>query len=173
MSEAIVIGFVCGIIAVVVLFKLLAKKLMLDGKTKTKYDERQLIEQGRGYRCAFLAVVIYCCLFFILDMLFEVQIRVGIIMICGILVASATHIIYCIFHEAYWGLNNNTKNYIIFLVIVSGLNLAIGIVNGINRNFYTEGALSYSIINLIIAIFMAVILVTMLIKWVRDKREVE
>lgn len=173
MSEAMAIGFVCGIVVVVALFKALAKKFQVDGSTRTEYDERQLIERGKGYRCAFFAFVIYSCIFLFLDLFVEVKLSIAVIMICGVLVAAAVHVVYCIFHEAYWGLNNNVKGYIRLLIVAFALNLVLGIANGINSDMYTEGVLSYSVMNLIVAIFIAVILAAMLIKWVRDKREVE
>lgn len=176
MSEAWAIGVMCGLIIVVVGFRLLMKKFKLstDGDTKTKYDERQMIERGKGYRCAFFAYIIYNCIFLILDFGFDIQFAgMGMIMICGILVASATHVIYCIFHEAYWGLNNNVKNYLVILIIAAALNFVIGIGNLVSGEMMEGGVLSYSVINLIVAVFVAVILVALLIKWLRDKREVE
>ena len=174
MNGVFVLGFVCGLIAVVIIMKLLAKKLQIDGKQKTEYDERQLIERGKGFRCAFFAYVIYNVAFFILDMAFDLKmLSLGVILILGILVAAAVHVIYCIFHEAYWGLNNNIRGYVIFMIIAGGINIVIGIVNGLNSEFYENGVLAYSVLNLIVGIFIAVILCAMLIKWSRDKREVE
>lgn len=168
-----VFGLCCGLVAVIVIFRLFAKKLQIDGRQKTEYDERQLIERGKGYRWAFFAYVIFNLLFFVLDISMDIELGIGFIMICGILTASAVHVIYCIFHEAYWGLNNRVKNYIILLIVAAVLNLVIGIANGINGDWYTDGVLSTSVYNLIVAIFIAVILVAMLVKWMRDKREVE
>lgn len=173
MSEAWVVGFVCGLIAVIAVFRLLARKLQADGAEKTKYDERQLIERGKGYRIAFFSYVIFNIIFFVLDMALEVQIPVGFLLICGILVASAVHVVYCLFHEAYWGLNNNVKSYIIILIVAGVLNLVIGLVNGFSSNWYTDGVLGYSIYNLVVAVFLAVILIAMLLKYMKDKREVE
>lgn len=168
------VGFVCGLVAVIILFRLLARKLQIDGKKKTEYDERQLIERGKGYRCAFFAYVIFNLIMFIADLAFDIQaFSLGMIMICGILVAAAAHVIYCIFHEAYWGLNNNVRNYVILLVVAGGINLIIGIVNGVNGELYADGVFSYSVLNLAVAIFLIVIFIAMLIKWIRDKREVE
>ena len=176
MNEAWTLGFICGLIVIVTLFRLLTKrfKLFTDGNSKTQYDERQLIERGKGYRCAFFAYVIYNCVFLVLDLGFEIQFaNVGFIMICGILVACATHVIYCIFHEAYWGLNNNVKNYLILLIVADALNLIIGIGNIHSGNMMEGNGLPHAAINLIVALFVTVILVALLVKWVRDKREVE
>ena len=174
MNEAMALGFICGIVAVVVLFRFLARKLQNDGSPKTEYDERQLIERGKGYRCAFFAYVIFNCVFFIADLIFDIQaLSIAIILICGILVASAVHVIYCIIHEAYWGLNNNVKSYLIILIVAGGLNLVIGIMNGVQGNCFTDGVLALSSINLIVAVFIFVILAAMLVKWIGDKREVE
>ena len=52
MNESWVIGFVCGLVAVAVLFRLVARKILqIDGAEKTKYDERQMIERGKGHVC--------------------------------------------------------------------------------------------------------------------------
>lgn len=176
MDQAWAIGVMCGLIIVVVGFRLLMKKFKLstDGAAKTKYDERQMIERGKGYRCAFFAYIIYNCIFLILDFGFDIQFAsTGMIMILGILVAAATHVIYCIFHEAYWGLNNNVKNYLVILIVAAALNFVIGIGNYVSGEMFENDTVSYSVINLIVAVFVIVILVAMLIKWMRDKREVE
>ncbi|MBQ8662551.1 MAG: hypothetical protein IJ471_01710 [Eubacterium sp.] len=174
MNESWVIGFVCGLVAVAVLFRLVARKILqIDGAEKTKYDERQMIERGKGYRYAFFAYVIFNIIFFMVDTGVDVTLPVGFLMICGLLLASGVHVVYCIFHEAYWGLNNRVKNYIILLIIAGVVNLAIGISAGMHGAWYTDGVLHSSAYNLIVAIFLAVILVAMLIKWMQDKREVE
>lgn len=173
MSESWVLGFICGLVAVVVVFRLLIRKFQADGDAKTKYDERQLIERGKGYRYAFFSYVIFNVFFFVFDMGAEVQLPMAPLLICGVLVACAVHIVYCIFHEAYWGLNNNVKNYIILLVVATIINLAIGLVNGFGGEWFTEGNMNSSFYNLVVAIFLAVILVAMLVKYMKDKREVE
>ncbi len=176
MDGAYSYGVVCGLIIVVVLVKMLMKraKLTTDGAYRVKYDERQKAEIGRGYRCAFCAYMIYNGIFIFLDAALDLQfMQTGLIMLCGVLVAAATHVIYCIFHEAYWGLNNNAKNYIVVLLVAMVLNLICGIVMIVTKGCMENGVVSFRITNLLVAVFVAVILAALLVKWVRDKREVE
>ena len=132
-----------------------------------------MIERGKGYRYAFFSYVIFNVFFFVFDMGAEVQLPMGPLLICGVFVACAVHIVYCIFHEAYWGLNNNVKNYIILLIVATIINLVIGLVNGFGGEWFIEGNMNSSFYNLAVAIFLAVILVAMLVKYMKDKREVE
>lgn len=173
MSESWVLGFICGLVAVVVVFRFLARKLQMDDASKTKYDERQLIERGKGYRYAFFSYVIFNVFFFVFSIGSEIQLPTEVILISGILVACAVHVIYCIFHEAYWGLNNNIKNYIRLLIVAWVLNLAIGLINGYRSGWRTQDGMGEYFYNFVVAIFLAVVLIAMLIKWIKDKREVE
>ena len=59
MNMSYVAGILVGILIAVILVKLFARKLHTNGEKKDRYDERQLVLIGKGYKYGFYGILIY------------------------------------------------------------------------------------------------------------------
>ena len=161
-SAGLAFGIVVGLILAIALI-LVANN---NRKIKTEYDERQLRVRGDAYRYAFYTVVIWEAILFVLsygEVTFPFADYVlhfaGIIF--GVLVLSG----YCIWKDAYWGLNNNRKRYGIILVVAGLLN-AVPVFGGLTQ----ADGFSFPYVNLLTCIMLLVTGVELLIKQLIDNR---
>ena len=160
-TAGVAVGIIVGLIVAAALI-LIANK---NKKIKTEYDERQLRVRGDAYRCAFYTVVVWEAILFVLafgEFTFPVPTYVlhfaGIIL--GVMVLSG----YCIWKDAYWGLNNNRKRYGVILVVAALLNV-IPVLFGLK-----EAATDFPYVNLIACVMLLVTGVELLAKHLVDQR---
>ena len=115
----IAVGIMIGLIICLILYRVMNK----DGKIKTQYDEMQQITRGRGYQYAFYTIMV-CEVLLILFSVGNVRLPFDnaclhfLIIFIGVVI----HITYCIFNDAYVGLNTNMKRFIIIMILVSVIN---------------------------------------------------
>ncbi|MCR5099227.1 MAG: hypothetical protein K6B14_09795, partial [Lachnospiraceae bacterium] len=120
-SAGMAIGIVVGLIICVFIFKAVNK----DHRIKTEYDERQKAIKGRGYTYGFYTLLVYEAIMLIFSvggypelpiteyMWHAVGIYLGVTVVC----------VHAIWNRAYWGLNNDHKQYIIVVVVCFILNM--------------------------------------------------
>ena len=161
------IGFVVGII---IAFLCLAK-LNNDGKSKTKYDERQKAVRGDAYRYAFFATIISC---FVVMLLSTVD---GILNIFGnevycipIFIGLIVQISYAIFNDGYVGLNTNMKRFIIFMILITLVNILVPVRFMVEGEFIKDGVIQTGFANLLCAGLFIILIIELLIKKLIDKR---
>ena len=164
-SASIAIGIMVGLIVAVVLC-IYANR---NHRAKSEYDERQKEIRGRGYQYAFYAICIYEFIMMVLgigDIRFPFEpylfhfagILIGVIVLSG----------YCIWHDAYWGLNNNRKRYAL-LFLVTGILNAIPVIGAMTHGGLTTAPL----LNLMVLLMLLILGSELLIKYLVEKREAE
>ena len=160
-SAGIAAGVVVGIILVVILFKFANK----DHKTRTEYDERQMIIRGRAYMYAFYTILSYECLMLFLAAA-EVRIPVEdfILHFIGIALGCMVLAGYSIWNDVYWGLNNDPKRYGYAIAAIILLNAVPVVKTFMDGEMFQDGKISSVFINLIVLIMMVVLVVLLLIK---------
>ena len=118
-SAGVAIGILVGLVIAFALI-IIANK---NRKIKSEYDERQLRIRGDAYRYAFYTVVIYEVILFVVEIGgFALPLEEYVLHFAGILFGVLVLSGYCIWKDAYWGLNNNRKRYGIILVVAGLLN---------------------------------------------------
>ena len=135
-------------------------------KVRTEYDERQLRVRGDAYRYAFYSVII--CEVILLILAFgEVTLPVPdyVLHFGGILIGCLVLSTYCIWKDAYWGLNNNRRRYGIILVVAGLLN-AVPLFGALSR----RSTLDFPFVNLLTCIMLLVVGVELLLKHFLDRR---
>ena len=161
-SAGITIGILIGLILAVALI-LIANN---NRKFKTEYDERQLRVRGDAYRYAFYSVIICEVILLILAIgEFTLSIPEYVLHFGGILIGCLVLSGYCIWKDAYWGLNNNRKRYGIILVVAGLLNalpLFMTLSSGSGSDF--------PYVNLLTCIMLLVVGVELLLKHFLDRR---
>ena len=171
-------GYICGLIVtiliVVISIRLLITKTNTD-KQYSKYDERQELVRGRGYKMGFFSMLIMS---FIFSMCLSLEekfmnslivppyiILVAIIFISVIIFAG-----YCIFNDGYFGINNNRKFYYILFLLIGVFNLTLGTISVAKGTIYENGKLGTETINLMSGIVFLLLGIMVLIKSAIDKK---
>ena len=166
-SASLAIGILIGLLFAFLLIRYANN----NKKVKVEYDERQNRVRGDAYRYAFYSILIYETILLVLE-IGEVSLPIpnyalhfgGILFGCIVLSA------YCIWKDAYWGLNNNRRRYGAILV-VGGLLNAIPVISSITSGTMTDGGTySFSIVNLMVCIMLLFVGAELLIKQFLDKR---
>ena len=161
-SAGIAVGILIGLILAVALI-LISNN---NRKVRTEYDERQLRVRGDAYRYAFYSVII--CEVILLILAFgEITLPVPeyVLHFGGILIGCLVLCTYCIWKDAYWGLNNNRRRYGIILVVAGLLN-AIPLYGALSH----RTTLDFPYVNLLCCVMLVVVGAELLLKQLADKR---
>ncbi len=165
MSMGYAAGLLVGILIAAVLIKLFFKKFHTDGK-KDRYDERQQMLIGKGYKYGFYGILIYNGLYAVLgswlnSSLFSPGVSAFINVSVGLIVFAA----YCVWNGAYFAMNFNAKRYMILLIVIAVINYIVGFLS-IARGvpMVENGVLTISASNLMCAGLMTAILLIVLIR---------
>lgn len=160
---AFLIGMLIGLLLVVIILYVSKK----DKTIKCRYDERQEIARGKAFKYAFgtLAVGTFLILFIPL-FISEVSRQILQLLLLILLLLSLTVFVgYCIFHDAYFALNE--KRPLITVIL-----FAIFVFNAIIAILYLYSPLSsikaplfpYNYFNLACAIMFLVLFLLLFIK---------
>ena len=140
-------------------------------KQKPQFDERQELIRGKAYKNAFLAVISYGALYIGASLLIEKEfLTTSVALIIGMFVGLVVYAVYSIWNEAFFSLNQTPKGYIILLICTAFLNAQSGINTIIDGSIVANGTLALESISLICAISFSIILMTMLVKIVVNKK---
>jgi len=129
------------------------------------YDERQLLVRGKANQYGF-TVTILCTLagIFLLEAPWY-PLDAQLTMLLCVLVGIAVHLVYCIFHDAYYFPNQKPGRYIVIVVLALLCNLPAPIARLYEGSLLDGGRLTYwTGANLAAAVFLAVILLALLIR---------
>ena len=160
-SAGITIGILIGLVLAVALI-LIANN---NRKFKTEYDERQLRVRGDAYRYAFYSVIICEVILLILAIgEFTLPIPEYVLHFGGILIGCLVLSGYCIWKDAYWGLNNNRKRYGIILVVAGLLN-ALPLYMALS----TGSGSDFPYVNMLTCIMLLVVGIELLLKHFLDQ----
>lgn len=167
-------GVVAGVIVGLVIAALILTMTKKNRKEKFTYDERQKAVRGEAYKFAFYVLICYNAAYGLVDMVLEKPWAENLAgMIIGICLAVLVHVVYSIWHECYFSMNEEPKRVLILFGIVSIINVIIAIGQGMRGELIEDGMLTNYCANLVVAIMFAVILVTLAVKWHQKKGEAE
>ena len=164
LSWGLVVGLLFGFF--------LAEFLMFGKDGEKKFDERQILEQGKAFKIGFFVMLITVEALIILNFsgiatVMDYPVFYQIAIFLGLL----SYVIYCIWHESYFAVNEKSTRVIILFAIIALINLVIGIINIINGQLIVDGRITFRILNLFCAILFIVIFATMLLKRIVNARE--
>lgn len=164
-SASIAIGIMVGLF-VAVLLCIYANR---NHRAKSEYDERQKEIRGKGYQYAFYTICIYEILMMLLGIAeIEFPFEPYLFHFAGILIGGIVLSGYCIWHDAYWGLNNNRKRYAIIFLACALLN-AIPVIGALTHGGLTTAPL----LNLLVLVMLLILGSELLIKHLMEKRDAE
>lgn len=167
-----IFGVIFGIIVSIIISMLVGKKFNTDGKARTEYDERQQIVRGKGYKYAFWTMTIAIGILVCLES-FDVKIPVDYMVVhFSIFIAGGfVLMVYSIWNNAYWGINNKQRNYTLFFGIMGLINLYFGVESTIEGTMIKDGVITHHFINYLCAILLFAAMITLAIRAIVDKKE--
>ena len=153
-------GILVGIVSAVLLFEL----LLGDGG-KQRFDERQIMEQGKAFKLGFYTMLIITGILACLNFAVPNQSgNFGLYHVMGLFVSISVYLVYSIWTESYFAINQSTAKMMIFFAVVAALNLVISIVNILHGQVIVNGVPTFRILNIMCTMLFAVIFITALIR---------
>lgn len=177
-SIAYLLGFITGIgivfVICFILIIILIKSTKKDGSIKCKYDERQDLVRGRGFKYAFFTLLIYNLVIPMCGIC-EIEFPADsyALFMIGAIIGLLVYVIYAIWNEAYFSLNENPKKVMIAFAFIGLVNLGFGIMRMVEGKFLTNGKLTFDSINFLLGIVFVLIFITLAAKQIVNKREEE
>ena len=136
-----------------------------------QYDERQELERGRGFRYGFFTMLIFNGGVLCFDWTGVIPGSNQMILYAsGLLAGILVYAVYCIWHESYFALNQQTNVIIAFFTFIGLFNLAIAIIAIVRGTMMENGRFTEKFLNLECALLFLILMVTMLIKKLRDRK---
>lgn len=142
-----------------------------DKKIKSKYDERQKQARGKSFMLGFYTMAGVSVMLMILHLLglghFMGVHGYATIIVSGVIVQMS----YSIFKDAYIGINTNLRKYLIFMTVVSLINIFATVSAFVNGAMIVDGTLQAPFENLLCSVLFAVLVADLGIKKLIDKKE--
>ena len=165
----LLVGILLGVCLLVILVAIITKGSRMQSP---KYDERQELEQGRGYRIAFYTLLVYIGLVFCFQMMEMIPAGIAAFLYgCGIFLGAAVFCVYCIWHDCYFALNQKTGAVLIMLGAIAALNLVLGVWSIIDGSLIENGQIGFRALNLICGALFLVVFAALLVKKLCSKKE--
>ena len=172
------------LIPVILIFLIIIVFLILASKkgysSKDQYDERQLMLRTNAYKYSAMTMLLCAVLYFVITQFAErpfTEDGVSVLLIA--LAGVAVFAIYSIFTDSFFGISGR-RNGIGRPVVYCAVLAVIVIGNGIGavRMFQEHmliqnGVLTHNVMNLALAILFLLILISIGVKYLIDKREDE
>lgn len=163
------ISFFLGAVLAIVVAIVIRKSAY---KHSCNYDERQIYIRGKGYKIGFITLLVFSCAYIFLCVGFEELLQYGYLWNTISMFLSLTiFAVFSIWNDAFFSLKQNPKKYLVLCAVVIACN-SIGIVEVISgRITALDLIFSYKIINALCALSFLVIVVTIIIKIMTDRKE--
>ncbi len=154
------VGLVVGILAAVMFLKFIKK----DHSWKCKYDERQELVRGRGFKYGFFTMLAYQWGYIVYgEFLEKIAIR-EVVMTFGIVLGLVVYVSYAVLNEGYFSLNKNPRRVVILFAIIAAGNLLIGLAQIPLGRFFVNGVISFPAVNVMLGLMMLFVLILLFVK---------
>ena len=158
---AMLLVFLTSLCLVVLILALITKGPGL----KERYDERQELERGRGFKYAFFTMLFYFLIMVFMDAAgLPLAADTSLLYCCGVLLGILVYMVYCVWHESYFALNQNMRSIMIAFGLIGLSNLLISLFNLLNGTLVENGRLTFRIMNLLCSFLFFALFLTMLLK---------
>ncbi|MCD8052048.1 MAG: hypothetical protein LUE89_10280 [Clostridiales bacterium] len=135
------LGFAAGVGVTLLVFLLIRRIWQGKWRVGSDYDERQKAAQGVAYRNAFWTMVVYLLLGWVLN-LFDVELSTSpLFLFVGVLLGVLVYAVSCILLDAYMGLNDNPRRWMVVTAVIAAVNLVCALCNAHNSAVWTANLL--------------------------------
>lgn len=132
---------------------------------RERYDERQELERGRGFKYAFFTMLFYFLIMVFMDAAdLPLAADTSLLYCCGVLLGILVYMVYCIWHESYFALNQNMRSGMFAFGMIGLSNFLIGLINLLDGNLVENGRLTFRIVNPLCSLLLFALFLTMLLK---------
>ena len=170
-SFAYIAGVAVGILLVAVGMYFFGRKAHTDGARRPKFDERQELIRGRGYKYAFFALLVYLVAYGVIGYTWFAPLAGAFL---GLVIGVGVYACYTIWQDAYFALNEKRRMYILLDALIFVINAAAGVSNVLEGRVMENGVVTGGgSLNLMCAVLFLVIMVMLLIKEIASRREDE
>jgi hypothetical protein len=166
-NSASITKMVALILGMVLFFVLGCREVLIMAGVDVhdKYDERQILEQGKGFKLGFFTLLIELGIMMCIDCTGIIPYSSTYVFYGAALFISLTvYAVYCIWHESYFAINRTGKGTMIMLAVICLMNLFISIVNGLSGLIVINGVPTFRILNVYCVIAFAIIFIAMILK---------
>ena len=167
------VGLVVGVVVGLIIAWILLRYMNRDHKAKTEYDEMQKNIRNRGYMYGFYTVIIFEALLALIPSFVRISAEPIVVHFLPIFFGITVHASYCIWKDAYIGLNTNMKRYLIVAIIASLINFLSFFLAWKGNGLIVDGVLQAPFVNLLCALMFAIIGIVGLLRKTADRREAE
>ena len=159
------IGTLCGFAIGLIIALILLRITKTTANKRCEYDERQKVARGNGYKYGFWTLVICNTVYAFLSIGFSKfpMDTASIMMIC-IVLGISVHISYCIWHDAYFALNENKSRLMVIFAVVGVINICLGLRNLLAGEMIEDGILNFRSMNLICGVLFIILFAEILLK---------
>lgn len=163
------VGVIIGILCVVLLLAL----TKTDKGVKCRFDERQELVRGRGFKYGFFTLLICNAIGFALTMAeIPMYAEAEVIMATSCFLGIDVYAVYCIWNEGYFALNENRRTLMLAFAVIGVLNFLISAVSIAEGTMIQNGKLTFHSLNLGCGLLFVVIFVSMLLKKIcKDRKD--
>lgn len=166
-DAGIVVGAAAFVILMTVLILWAKGKSVKDG---CKYDERQQIIRGNGYKIGFMVLFILNLLYGLLsDICGHFPIALSSAMFIIALVGAMTNVVYCIWNDAWIALNESKGRILVLFGFLGAINLLLGTRQILNGSAFSEG--EFCDLNLVCGIMFIVIFAVIFARYMVSRSE--
>lgn len=163
--NAVVVGVYAGVIIGIICVVLLLALTKNGDSAKCRFDERQELVRGRGFKYGFFTLLICNFIVFMLEMSdVPVYAETEVIVVINCLIGISIYVIYCIWNEGYFALNENRKRLMVAFAVIGVGNLLVSAVNIAEGTMIENGKLTFRSLNLCCGLLLIVVFVTLLLK---------
>ena len=164
---SVLLGLLLSIFLVIIILSSIT-----NGELKERYDERQELERGRGFRYAYFSLLIYIVGILCIDMSgLSIPVDLSVLYMTGALISISIYAIYCIWHESYFALNQRMGSLMIAFALIGTANLFIALTSYLDGTLIRNGRFTFHVTNLLCALLFLVLFGTMLLKKISSSRQ--
>lgn len=158
-------AMICGIIVGILLTRLLLVLTRTDKSKKCRFDERQELIRGKGFKYGFFTMLV-CNMLFVCMELAEIPLfaELGVLIIIGSVTGISVWLVYCIWNEGYFALNEDKGRMRSLFAAAAILNFIVGGSSIVHGTIIQNGKLTYYSINLFVGLLFIIIFMTMFLK---------
>lgn len=143
-------------------------------KFKSEYDERQEVVRGRSYKWGYYTAIVLFAVFTLLDLggiVFPVE--QSVLFFGALAVSASVQVAYSLWNDAYWGINNKLRNYVVMFIVLGIINGLSGAMAYVDGRMIVDGILTHSFISFECVLIFVVFGIVCLVKSVVKKSEVD
>ena len=161
------VGVMVGIILIVILLKFINK----DKSLRTEYDEMQNLTRLRGYKYAFYTVLgVEAVLCFVTSFI-DIPAEPIVLHFAAIFIGVTVQAGYCIWNNAYVGLNTRLKRFIVVAIAISLVNLLVAFAAWKDGSLLQNGILQSQSVNLLCGMMFAILGIIAIAHKITDRGE--